>query len=254
MSDLASLTFLGSSSAVPSVGHDNIFLALEGSHSTVLIDCGGSPTLKLQLAGIEPMHLDHILFSHRHPDHMYGFPILMLNLWLLGLNRAMSVVGEAQGLQTAQLLLEAFHSQEWPGFVAPRYTEVPLAPEAVALDLPDLLITASPAEHLVPTLALKMSNKATGRTVVYSSDTAPCPAVARLARGADVLIHEASGEAEGHSTPAQAGQVAREAGVGQLYLAHYPASGVDLNAWIEEAQRTFEGPVELARDYGVIEF
>jgi ribonuclease Z len=122
------------------------------------------------------------------------------------------------------------------------------------LDLPDLLVTASPTEHIVPSLALKILNKATGHVVVYSSDTAPCRSVVRLARGADVLIHEASGESGGHSSPQQAGEVAQQASVGRLCLVHYPAHKVNLNAWRESAQQAFEGPVELARDFGVIEF
>jgi ribonuclease Z len=254
VSDLATLSFLGSSAAVPSVGHDNVFLAVEGTHSTLMIDCGGSPTLKLQLAGIEPTQLDYVLFTHRHPDHMYGFPILMLDLWLLGQARSLHVVGETEGVQTAQALLTIFHCSDWPGFVPPSFHTVPLMSEAVMLDEPDFLVTASPAEHLVPCLALKILNRATGRVVVYSSDTGPCNSVARLARGADILIHEASGELEGHSSPAQAGAIAQEAGVGALYLVHYPALGMDLNAWCEGARRTFSGPVELARDFGVIEF
>jgi len=127
-------------------------------------------------------------------------------------------------------------------------------PESVVLDLPDFLVTASPAEHLVPTLALKILNKGTGHVVVYSGDTAPSRSVVRLARGADVLIHEATGESKGHSSPAEAGAVAQEAGVGRLWLVHYPAFSVDLNAWRDSAQRTFSGSVELARDYAVIEF
>jgi ribonuclease Z len=231
-----------------------VFLVVEGTHSTFLIDCGGSPTLKLQLAGVEPSQVDSVVFTHRHPDHMYGFPILMLNLWLLGQRRALRVFGEAEGTRTAQSLLELFHSDEWPGFVPPRYCTVPLTPEALVLDRPDLLVTASPTEHIVPSLALKILNKATGRIVVYSSDTAPCSSVVRLARGVDVLIHEASRESDGHSSPQQAGEVAQQAAVGRLYLVHYPGSRVDLNAWVESAQQAFDGPVNLARDFGAIEF
>jgi ribonuclease BN (tRNA processing enzyme) len=48
--------------------------------------------------------------------------------------------------------------------------------------------------------------------------------------------------------------VAREAAVGKLYLAHYPALTADLNAWVAEAQDVFGGPVELARDFSTIQF
>ena len=251
---MATLTFLGSSAAIPALGHDNVFLALEGEQSTVLVDCGGSPLLKLQLAGIDPAGLRSVIFTHRHPDHMYGFPMLMLDLWLLGLQTALRVAGEKEGLQTAQQLLQLFHSEEWPGFEPPLYHEVTMASETVALDLPDLLITASPSKHIVPSLALRFLNKHSGLAVVYSGDTEPCDEVVRLARGADVLIHEAAGASTGHSSPAQAGMVARQAKVGKLYLVHYPVLDTDLAAMLDEARLEFSGPVELARDFGVVEF
>lgn len=252
---MATLTFLGSAAAVPTIGHDNTFLVVEGGASTLLIDCAGSPLLKLQLAGIEPTHLDYVALTHRHPDHIYGFPALVLGLWLLGCEKRIEVVGEAETLVGAQALLAPFHpEQEWPGFCPPLYREVTLQGETVLWDLPDLLITAAPTEHLVPSMAIKVLNKATAGTVVYSSDTSPCQELERLARGVDLLIHEASGAMPGHSSAAQAGQVAKRASVGKLYLIHYPVPQTDLNALVAEAQRQFGGQVELARDFGTLEF
>jgi ribonuclease Z len=90
--------------------------------------------------------------------------------------------------------------------------------------------------------------------VAYSSDTAVSERVARMARGADVLIHEASGDYPGHSTAVQAGQVAERASVHSLYLVHYPALDANLNALKAEAEKEFSGSVHLARDFGAIEF
>ncbi len=196
-----------------------------------------------------------MLLTHRHPDHIYGFPSLMLGLWLLGCQTPLQVLGEAEGLRGAQTLLGAFHpEQEWPGFCPPLYREIDLHQESVALDLPDLLVTVAPTAHPVPSMAVKIMDKATGCTAVYSSDTAPCDALLRLARGADVLIHEASGADYGHSSAAQAGLMAQRAGVGKLYLIHYPALDADLNTLLAEARREFTGEVELARDFGTVEF
>ena len=251
---MATLTFLGSSGAVPAIGHDNTYLAVEGEQSTLLIDCAGSPLQKLQLAGMDPAQLGYLILTHRHPDHMYGFPILMLGLWLLGQRSPLQVLAEPETLQTAQSLLQLFRPEEWPQFVTPVYHPVHLNGESVVIDLPDMLVTACPTRHIIPSMALKLVDKQSGRVVVYSSDTAPCDSVVRLARGADALIHEASGVNTGHSTAAQAGQVAAQAGVAKLYLIHYPALGADLNTWLAEAQKEFAGPVELARDFGAFDF
>ncbi len=252
---MATLTFLGSAAAVPTIGHDNTYLAVEGEQSALLIDCAGSPLLKLQLAGIEPLRVEYVIFPHRHPDHLYGFPALMLGLWLLGRRTPVQVFGEAETLRAAQMLLDAFHpSEEWPGFCPPAYHEVQLVEHSLVLDLPDLLITASPAAHLVPALMLKILNKISGHAIVYSGDTAPCDNLIRLAYGADVLIHEASGEYIGHSSAAQAGQMAQRASVKKLYLIHYPVLTAELSVLLLQARQEFVGEVELARDFGVCEF
>jgi len=252
---VATLTFLGSAAAVPGIGHDNTYLAVEGDTSVLLIDCAGSPLQKLQLAGLDPARLGYVLLTHRHPDHIYGFPSLMLGIWLLGCQTPLQVLGETGGLSSAQTLLSAFRPErEWSGFCPPLYREISLSQESVALDLPDLLVTVAPTKHLVPSMAVKIMDKATGCTVVYSGDTAPCDTLLRLARGTDVLVHEAAGTNYGHSSAAQAGSMAQRAGVGKLYLIHYPVLNGDLNALLAEARREFTGEVELARDFGTVEF
>jgi len=100
-----------------------------------------------------------------------------------------------------------------------------------------------------------------GRSVVYCTDTIYCRPAVELARGADLLIHEATfAEAdEGlavrstHSTASMAGRVAREAGARRLVITHispryFPGNETGPEELLKEAQAVFPG-AELAHDF-----
>jgi ribonuclease Z len=243
------LLILGTAASVPDAEHDTVALALRGPGWAVLVDCGGSPLHKLARLGVGLDEVRAVILTHRHADHLYGLPMLVQGLWLGGREESLPIYGPAETLDVARRLLEVLTLAEREGMYKIVWRPVPLRQGRQVLTIEGVRITSAPVEHAGrDTLALRFEEEHTGRAIVYSADTEPCPAVVDLAAGADLLVHEATGEHLGHSSPAQAAEVAREAGVERLALIHYPVHGLDLERWRQAAAAGFPGPVTLARD------
>lgn len=245
---MAKLVILGTSNAIPDVSHETTHLALIGETGVVMVDCGSAPTLRLGQAGIGLDALTDLIATHFHPDHVAGIPLLLMNMWLMGRQTPLRVYGLHHCLERLEDTMGFYNWENWPEFFPVAFHRLPERERVTVLERDGFRILASPVRHLIPTVGLRFESMAGKPSVVYSSDTEPCASLLQLAQGADVLIHEASGEGEGHSSAAQAGEVARQAGVGRLLLIHYPAGDGTASALVEEAGRAFGGPVELATD------
>jgi len=101
-----------------------------------------------------------------------------------------------------------------------------------------------------------VGEKRKGRSVVFTGDTRPCAAVVDAAKGADLLIHEATfGEEEkdraketGHSTAREAAQVALAANAKRLVLSHVSARySISADELVKEAREVFKETV-VAKD------
>ncbi|WP_426448250.1 ribonuclease Z [Siccibacter colletis] len=97
-----------------------------------------------------------------------------------------------------------------------------------------------------------------GKILALFGDTGPADAALSLARDADLMVHEATLEADmaekangrGHSTTVQTADLARTAGVKRLVVTHissrYDAAGCE--ALLTECQAVFPGS-EMAKDF-----
>jgi ribonuclease Z len=151
-------------------------------------------------------------------------------------------------------MMQLMEWQVWPDMYPITYRQIPWQEKFLLIDHDEYTVYTSPVQHLIPTVGLRIESKKTGQALTYSSDTCPCDAVVRLAQGSDILIHESGGPFPGHSTPVQAGEIARRAGVNRLVLIHYSVFVEDLDTWRSVAATAFDGPVELAEDFKIFEF
>jgi ribonuclease Z len=244
------LVILGSASAVADAEHENTHMMLEGPHGAILIDCTGRPLVDLQKVGVALNDLSELVLTHFHPDHVGSVPNFLMSAWLIGRSAPLKIYGLHHCLERLEDLMAAFHWEEWPGFFPVAFHHLPIREGVTVIDNEDFLITASPVRHYVPTIGLRVLVKQTGFVFAYSSDTVPCPELISLARGADLFIHEATGdEPLGHSSAAQAGEIAEEAGVKQLGLIHYHVWNAENTHLVPEAKTTFSGSVFLCEDF-----
>jgi ribonuclease Z len=245
---MARLIILGTSAQVPDEDHKNTHMALTGDEGVVLIDCPDTPIVRLGKLGISLDDVTDLIVTHFHPDHVGGVPLMLMNMWLLGRQTPLRVYGLHHCLERLEDMMGFYHWESWPNFFPVAFHRLPERERVPVLIKNDVDIYSSPVRHLVPTIGLRLERLNGGKTLAYSCDTEPCPSVVRLASGADILLHEATGAGLGHSSASQAGAIAREAEVKQLILIHYKALKGTMDSLLQQAKGTFPGEVTLAKD------
>jgi ribonuclease Z len=238
-----------------SAHRDNTALALSMDGGPVLIDVPGSVPLKLLRAGIDPLSLSAVVITHTHPDHIYGLPSLVHNLWMANRSTPLPLFAPATDLERLQRLLDVFDLARRATFLDLR----PLSDDAAHpfFEQAGHRLYAHPVDHGPPAYALRWDT-ARGSRVLYSGDTRPLDALAAFGRGAALFVHEATyGEVDtarahefGHTTPAGAGRLATLAEAGRLVLVHLTYHAVP-EQWVAEAKTTFAGPIEVPDDGAV---
>ncbi|GAA4489582.1 MBL fold metallo-hydrolase [Microbacterium panaciterrae] len=223
--------------------------------------------------------LTFVGITHHHSDHNADLGTLLHLAWCDSLRTPV----EVRGPRPLDEMMEAFFRfsdadvstriadegrPPFRGLV--RHAEVHQAGVVFEDDL--VRISAARVEH-PPMDAFAYRIDTADRSFVISGDTAPSEALIDLARGADVLVHEAihlpSIEAsvarsngtrlrehliDSHTSVDDLGRIATAAGVGTLVVSHLVPADAALpdEDWIGPARRTFSGEVLLAHDFRVI--
>ena len=194
---MAILHLLGTGAAISDPHRTTTMLAVNDGISTLVVDCGGDVLQRLLAAGLSLESIDALFITHEHPDHVAGFPLFMEKLWLSGRRRPIQVLGVRQAIEQARRCFIAFDTSSWDDMPSIDWQEIPIEEKTRAFESDSWFVSATPATHSVPTLGLRFKCLASGGTVAYSSDTEPSGKIAMMAREADILVHEATGEGPG---------------------------------------------------------
>jgi ribonuclease Z len=119
-------------------------------------------------------------------------------------------------------------------------------------------VTLENGKKIKPSLILGPPRK--GRKIVVSGDTNPIKKMIDFAKGADVLIHEATFDSThediandyGHSTAKQVASIAKKANVSKLLLTHISPRYLDSSIILNEAREVFKNSFTV-KDFQEIE-
>ncbi len=251
---MSKVIILGASNAIPTRESENTHMVIVGKDRMLLVDSVSNSILRLEEAGLDFNDLTDMIVTHFHPDHASGIPLLLMDMWLMGRRKPLNIYGLHYTLNRVEGLMGFYNWSEWPNFFPVVFYRLPASEMTPVLECPDFKVHASPVHHMIPNIGLRIEFPHSQKVMVYSCDTEPCDEVLRLSAGADVLIHEATGEAPGHSSAKQAGEIAKKAEVGRLYLIHYPTGKFANGDLVAEAQTTFPGEITLAKDFMTLDF
>jgi ribonuclease BN (tRNA processing enzyme) len=220
------LTVIGSGTSEPQPETPASGILVETRTFGVLVDCGQGVVREL-LRIRDPRELDAIVVGHMHADHYIGLISLRYLLPWNGTAERLAVYLPPGGRARIRELAAAI--SERPDFFDDAFSIVEYDP-ADRIAAGDMTISFIPGEHYVPAWGCSISDT-DGRRVVISGDTGPNEVLTAAARGADVLVAEATlasaGDDDprrGHLTSEEALAIAVRAGVPRTILVHYPAA------------------------------
>ena len=243
-----------------------------------VVDCGEGVTQQLVEAGVQLNTLRNVLITHHHSDHNLDFGNLFYNAWISGLNTSIDAYGPppiGEMVKSYWRLnrfdIETRIADERRPDLRKMVNVHEFTRPGVVLQKADVKVTAARVRHPPITQAYAYRFDAADRSIVISGDTAYSPELIELAKGADVLVHEAMDRAgietiirsvtnaatlrehliASHTLVEDVGKVAAAAGVKTVVLSHLvPADDKSITEemWTAGVRKYFNGQIIVGRD------
>ncbi|MEA2407476.1 MAG: hypothetical protein QOE69_1595 [Thermoleophilaceae bacterium] len=261
------LTVLGKSPSWQDAGGACSGYLIEDGDTAVLVDCGNGVFGKLR-ERIDYVDVDGVVISHLHADHFldlvpYSYALtyaprqqpVPVDRWPGTDCPACPVLHAPPGARelfrrvvgawgNEDLIEKAFELREYDPA-----SEIEIGPIRVSLQ---------PVPHFTETFAMSISSTNGPGRIVYGADSSPTDALTEFARGADLMLVEATlprperTGMRGHLTAEEAGGHARQAAAKRLVLVHI-SDELDADAAREQAAEAFGGQVDVAHEGAVFD-
>jgi ribonuclease BN (tRNA processing enzyme) len=262
----------------PKVGNNASAQVIIVDDVLYVVDCGDGVARQLVLAGLSLPNLRHVFITHHHSDHNADYGNLLLLSWVSGLLTRVDTWGPPPIEEMTRLFLQ-MNAFDIETRIADE-GRVPLAPlvnvhervePGVVMSDERVRVTCARVDHPIVTNAFAYRFDSADRSIVISGDTNRSDALIELARGADVLVHEALFVSAvdrlvaripnastlkqhiiaSHTSVEDCGRVAAAAGVKTLVLSHLvPPDDPQITEqmWIDAARPYFSAEIIVGKD------
>ncbi|MBA3336371.1 MAG: MBL fold metallo-hydrolase [Chloroflexia bacterium] len=248
------VTVLGGAAANPNTGQGCSGFLIDDGETTLVLDLGPGTLLELR-RHTDYRTLSAVVLSHLHVDHVLDLVALCFAL----LHNPVKPPGLVPlwlppgGLAFLDLLSKAFAGEDKASAFFPSVFHCQEYDPMDSLTFKRFTLRFAPTVHYIPCWAMLVERDGEPG-LFYSADTGPAANLALFARGARVVIAEATylGPSDepfasrGHLSATEAGELAASAGAETLILAHFweEVGGEELR---RHAATVFDGRLELAR-------
>jgi len=187
------LTFLGTSSGVPTIRRNVTALALHSTKSRDwwLVDCGEATQHQLQRIPLTVHDLAGICITHIHGDHSYGLPGLLASASMTGRKKPLLLIAPAA--VKAWLDATVLHTELFLTF---EIIHIDVASQQLVYQQDGLAIERFPLSHRVPSFGFKFSFEKTTWKVdsdaLRARGVPPGPEWGLLQHGKDVRLDDGS--------------------------------------------------------------